>query len=84
MMLDTDADVFLLSFAQLTYALTIAPQHPDFLSAYKDVLARLTDEFAITKPQLLARTYDTYTVSYMHQEKQELVYYPASEIEEFI
>lgn len=79
-----DRDVFLLCFAQLQYALSIAPTNEDYLSARAQVIDRLEHELRITLPQLLARSIDTYTVSYRERDEVKLLEFPAEEIEDFV
>jgi len=82
--LPSDHEVFLLSFAQLAFALAIDPTHQEYQRAQNTVLLRLATELDITQPQLLARSHDTYTVSYVQAGEARLIEFPFEEIEDFI
>jgi len=79
-----DMEVFLLCFAQLQYALSLAPKNRDYIAARAEVIDRLERELHITMPQLLARSVDTYTVSYREHDEVKLLEFPAEEIEDFV
>lgn len=82
--LPSDSEVFLLSFAQLAYALALEPNHQAYLQARADIVARLSTELGITEPQLLARSQDAYTVAYKQSGEACLIAFPFEEIEDFV
>ncbi|MCY0874874.1 MAG: hypothetical protein OWT28_01105 [Firmicutes bacterium] len=82
--LPSDSEVFLLSFAQLDYALAIDPLQQEYVQARLDIVARLSRELGITELQLLARSQDTYTVAYKQGGESRLIEFPFEEIEDFV
>ncbi len=78
-----DVEVFLVSWAQVKNALFFAPQDSRYIQALADVEKRLKEEFSVTELQLIARSYDTYTVAYHANDKPGLLTIDADEVEDF-
>lgn len=79
-----DIEVFLVSWAQVKNALLFAPQDSRYVQAIADLEKRLEEEFSVTNLQLVARSYDTYTVAYKANDKPSLLTIDADEVEDFV
>lgn len=79
----SDVEVFLISWAQVKNALFLAPNDERYIKALKDLEKRLEQDFSIDHMQLVARSYDTYTVSYHERGEAHLLTIDADEIEDF-
>ena len=82
--LSPDAEVLILCWAQLQHALLLTSEPSTYLAAQQDTVQRLKQDYNIQKLQLLARTLDEYTISFTKDEVQQLVSFPADEIDDFI
>ncbi len=79
----TDAQVFLVSWAQVKNALFLDPQDTAYQTALESVEERLKAEFDIDEMQLMTRDQETYTVAYKRHGKMHLLPIDADEIEDF-
>ncbi len=82
-MMTQDVEVFLVSWAQVKNALFFAPHDTRYIQALADLEKRLKEEFSVTELQLVARSYDTYTVAYLANDKPGLLTIDADEVEDF-
>ncbi len=82
--LSMDAQLFILSWAQLQYATLLSPTDETVSTAKREVANRLQRDFSITELQLLARAESFYTVSFKEREETKFLQFPADEIESLI
>ncbi len=80
-MVSPDAELFILSFAQLAVALLLSPDNPDYLDALRQIERRLRESFDVTELQMVARSTEKYTVSYKLGDDLALLTFPAEEVE---
>nr|NNM91213.1 hypothetical protein [Bacilli bacterium] len=79
----TDAQVFLVSWAQVKNALFLDPQDTAYQAALQRVEERLKEDFSIDEMQLMTRDQEAYTVAYKRHGKMHLLPIDADEIEDF-
>ncbi|MHB1630304.1 MAG: hypothetical protein ACYCVB_18360 [Bacilli bacterium] len=80
-MVSPDAELFILSFAQLAVALLLSPDNPVYLDALGQIELRLRQSFDVTELQMVARSTEEYTVSYKLGSELALLTFPAGEVE---
>ncbi len=81
--MDSDLELLLLCWAQLSNALFLTQDKPSYKEALLDVETRLFQEMGIHSMQLVARTLDIYTVSYQKDDQQQIIQFPTQEVEDF-
>ncbi len=82
-MVSPDAELFILSFAQLTVALLLSPDNSAYLEALRQIERQLRESFGVTELQMVARSTEDYTVAFKLREEQALLTFPAEEVEDF-
>ncbi len=79
-----DAELFILSYAQLATALVLTPTHADYLTAKNAVEARLETTYGISQLLILARSIDFYTVAFQIDGEQQIISFAVDEVENFV
>lgn len=75
-----DMELLILSWTQVE-AMLLLGSDPDFEEAQADLLDKLSTGYDVKDLQIVARTYDEYTVSYVKGKETLLITFPSEEVD---
>ncbi|PWI58655.1 hypothetical protein [Sulfoacidibacillus thermotolerans] len=78
-----DAELFVLSYAQLAAALLLDPNNEKYLIAKTELEERLLHNYGISHLEIVARSLDSYTLAFHENGEQKWVSFATDEVEDF-
>ena len=79
-----DDKILLLSWTQLAAVLMLDPENEEYAMAQQEVTSKLEEEYRISELQLLARSFDGYTISYQEKGEGKITTFSLEEAEELL
>ncbi len=79
-----DDHILLLSWTQLAAVLMLDPENEEYATAQQEITMKLDEEYRIIGLQLLARSFDGYTIAYEEKGEGKITTFSLEEAEELL
>ena len=79
-----DEELLLLGWTQLAAVLMLDPENDEYAMAQQEILSKLEEQFRIEQIQLLARSFDGYTIAYNESGEGKITTFTLDEVEELL